>query len=290
MATNTALSFGVKTAPQYLTYQEMLRVWKETDANPAFEHAWLFDHFMPVTMDPAGPVLEGWTLLAALAAQMQRVRVGVMVTSNTFRHPALLAKEAVTVDHISNGRLDFGIGAGWHEMEHNAYGIPLYTPGERLRRLGEACEVILKLWTEPVASFDGTYYQLHDAHFEPKPVQQPHPPIIIGGGGEKVTLRIVAKYADIWNFDGSDVEVYRHKNTILDDYCRALGRDPATLTRSVQYRFNPDNLGEARAALARYIDLGASHFILYLPRQFSADIVARLASEVARPLQEAARD
>lgn len=286
MAPDKPLSFGVKTAPQYLTYQQMLRVWKEADANAAFEHAWLFDHLMPVTMDPTGPVLEGWTLLAALAAQTQRVRVGVMVTSNTFRHPALLAKEAVTVDHISNGRLDFGIGAGWQEMEHHAYGIPLQPPGERLRRLGEACEVILKLWTEPVANFAGTFYQLHDAHFEPKPVQQPHPPVVIGGGGEKVTLRIVAKYADIWNFDGSDAEAYARKNALLDEYCRALGRDPATLTRSVQYRFDHDNLSAARAALGRYIALGATHFILYLPRVFPDDIVSRLASEVARPLME----
>ncbi len=286
MARDRQLSLGVKTAPQYASYAEILRIWKETDANLAFAHAWLFDHFMPVTMDPTGPVLEGWTLLAALAAQTERVRLGVMVTSNTFRHPALLAKEAVTLDHISGGRLDFGIGAGWHEMEHQAYGIELYSPGERLRRLEEACEVVLKLWTDDVASFDGKYYQLHDAHFEPKPLQKPHPPVVIGGGGEKRTLRIVARYADIWNYGGGTLDEFVHKSAVLDEHCRAIGREPGEIERSVQYRVDPSAFAEAREALAGFIQAGATHVILYLNHPFPADIVARLASAVAQPLRE----
>ncbi len=137
------LRFGIKTAPQNTTYEDMLRVWQEADEIPVIEHAWLFDHFMPIgNYDPAGPCLEGWSLLAAFAAQTKHLRLGLMVTGNTYRHPAVLANIGATIDIISHGRLDFGIGAGWNELEHTAYGIPLYKPGERIRRLGEACEVV----------------------------------------------------------------------------------------------------------------------------------------------------
>jgi len=285
MPTGKRVSFGVKTAPQYTTYDDILRIWKAADATPIFEHAWLFDHLMPITLDPTGPVLEGWTLLAALAAETERVRVGIMVSSNTFRHPVLLAKEAATVDRISHGRLDFGIGAGWQEMEHTAYDIPLYAPGERLRRLGEACEVIRRLWTEEVANFEGKYYQLRDAHFEPKPVQQPHPPFVIGGSGEKLTLRIVAQYADIWNFGGGTLDDFARASAILDEHCRAIGRDPAQIERSVQYVVDPAQLAEARETVAGFLQAGATHIVLYLRAPFPQDIVQRLAAEVAEPLR-----
>src|SRR5690348_15264401 len=146
--TGLRLRFGIKTAPQHTTYDDMLRVWREADARPIIEHAWLFDHFVPLSGDTMGPCLEGWSVLAALAGQTERLRVGLMVTGNTYRHPAVLANIGAAVDHISHGRLDFGIGAGWNELESNMYGIPLYAPGERIRRLGEACEVIKRLWTE----------------------------------------------------------------------------------------------------------------------------------------------
>src|SRR5438105_4383799 len=141
MTNQTRLQFGIKTAPQYTTYDDILRVWREADGIPIFTHAWDFDHFIPLGPDPTGPCLEGWTLLAALAAATTRLRVGCMVTGNTYRHPAVLANMAATVDHIAHGRLDFGLGAGWNELEHTAYGIPLDPPGPRLRRLEEACEV-----------------------------------------------------------------------------------------------------------------------------------------------------
>jgi Luciferase-like monooxygenase len=153
--TTRRLRFGIKTAPQHTTYDDIRRVWEEADAIPIIEHAWVFDHFVPLGTNPAGPCLEGWTLLAALAARTDRLRVGVMVTGNTYRHPAVLANMGATVDALSHGRLDLGIGAGWHEQEHAMYGIPLYAPGERIRRLGEACDVIKRLWTEPVATYDG---------------------------------------------------------------------------------------------------------------------------------------
>ena len=149
-----------------------------------------------------------------------------MVTGNTYRHPAVLANMATTVDIISNGRLDFGIGAGWNELEHESYGIPMYTTGERIRRMGEACEVARLLWTEDRANFDGKYYQLKDAMSNPKPVQKPYPPITIGGGGEQLTLRIVAEYADIWNFTGGPIETFKHKSAVLDSHCAELAAIP----------------------------------------------------------------
>src|SRR5947209_15279258 len=152
--TRRPLRFGIKTSPQHTTYDDILRVWREADSISIIEHAWLFDHFVPLGGDTSGPCLEGWSLLAALAGQTERLRIGLMVTGNTYRHPAVLANIGATVDRISHGRLDFGIGAGWHEGEHAMYGIPLYAPGERIRRMGEACEVTRLLWTEPVANFE----------------------------------------------------------------------------------------------------------------------------------------
>jgi F420-dependent oxidoreductase-like protein len=285
MATSNQVSFGIKTAPQHTTYPDILRVWREADTIPAFEHAWVFDHFMPLGNDPTGPCLEGWTLLAALAAETHRIRIGQMVTGNTYRHPAVLANMGATVDVISEGRLDFGIGAGWNELEHTAYGIPLYTPGERIRRLGEACEVIRLLWTQTVANFDGRYYQLKEARCEPKPVQKPYPPFVIGGGGEQLTLRVVARYADVWNFAGGPLDVFRHKNEVLDGYCAEIGREPASIRRSVQLMMDPGNLGASRDTVGSFIRAGANHIVLSLRYPYPEGIVSRLAAEVVGPLQ-----
>ena len=284
-ATPKPLRFGIKTAPQHTTYEDMLRVWREADALPIFEHAWDFDHFMPLGSDPTGPCLEAWTLLAAFAAQTERLRVGVLVTGNTYRHPAVLANMGATVDIISHGRLDFGIGAGWNEREHTAYGIPLYEPAERIRRLGEACEVIRRLWTEETVDFEGRYYQLRDARCEPKPVQKPYPPFMIGGSGEQLTLRVVARYANIWNYAGGPVEEFRHKNEVLDGHCAAIGRDPASIERSMQITMDPANLGAARDTLRGFIASGATHLILNLRAPYPEDLVRRLAAEVAEPLR-----
>ncbi len=272
------LRFGIKTAQQNTSYDDILRVWLEADGVPVIEHAWAFDHFIPLGPDPTGPQLEGWTLLGALAARTERLRLGLMVTGNIYRHPAVLANIGTTVDVISHGRLDFGIGAGWNELECRMYGIPLYTPGERIRRLGEACEVIKLLWTETVANFDGKYYQLKDARCEPKPVQKPHPPFVIGGSGEQLTLRIVAKYASVWNFVGGDIETFRHKNT-------AIGRDPKTIERSIQTRVNYNNLNETKDGIRPYMQEGATHIILNLTAPYPENIVHRLAEEIVAPLQ-----
>jgi alkanesulfonate monooxygenase SsuD/methylene tetrahydromethanopterin reductase-like flavin-dependent oxidoreductase (luciferase family) len=185
------------TAPSQVGYPDVLRVWREADAIPQIEHAWLFDHLMPIFGDPDGPVHEGWTLLSALAAHTRRLRLGVLVTSNRFRPPALLAKIATTVDIVSGGRLDFGIGAGSRpshplaRREYDAHGLPFHDFAHSVAALAEACTVIRRLWTEDEPfDFDGAHVRLTGAFGNPKPVQRPHPPILIGGRTSAV-LRVM---------------------------------------------------------------------------------------------------
>ena len=272
--------WGFKTAPQHTTYEAMLNVWEEADKTPAFEHAWLFDHMSPIQGDLDGPCLEGWTLLSALAARTERLRLGLMVAGNTYRHPAIHAHQAATVDVISGGRLDFGVGAGWNEYEHSSMGIPLYKPGERIRRLGEACEITKRLFTQHLTDFDGRYYQLKEARLEPKPVQKPHPPFVIGGSGEQLTLRVVAQYADIWNATANDVETFKHKTRVLHEHCAAVGRDVGEIELSVQTRVNYDDIPASVATLQPLVDAGATHLILTLTYPYPVGIIAQLADEV----------
>ena len=279
------ISFGIKTAPQHTTYEEILQVWRQADQNPAFEHAWLFDHYAPIFSDLDGPCLEGWTTLAALAAETKRIRLGLMVTGNTYRHPAVLASIAATVDIVSNGRLDLGIGAGWNEYEHASMGIPLYAPGERIRRLDEACQIIKLLYTQHLTTFEGRYYQLREARREPKPVQKPSPPFVIGGGGEQLPLRVVAKHADVWNFAGGTVEDFKRKVRILGEHCEKVGRDMQQIKLSAQVRVDYDNLAETAEITQRFIDAGANHFVYTLSSPYPQDIVARIADEVVRTNQ-----
>lgn len=274
------LSFGIKTSPQHTTYEEMLPIWKEADQIEAIEHAWLFDHFSPIQGDVSGPCLEGWTVLAAFAAETERLRLGLMVTGNTYRHPAVLAKIAATVDVISKGRLDFGIGAGWNVYEHESMGLELYKPGERIRRMDEACEMIKGLFTKPTVDFDGRYYQLKEARSEPKPVQKPWPPFVIGGGGEQLTLKVVAKHADIWNTTGSSIDEFRHKVEVLHGHCATVGRDPAEIALSVQLRPDADDLAATVEQIKPFVDAGATHFVLIVPNPYPEGIVPRIADEI----------
>lgn len=274
------ITFGIKTAPQHTTYEAILQVWQQADVNPAFAHAWLFDHYAPIHSDLDGPCLEGWTTLAALAAETKRIRIGLMVTGNTYRHPAVLASIAATVDIVSNGRLDLGIGGGWNEYEHESMGIPLYKPGERIRRLDEACQIIKQLYTQHLTTFEGRYYQLKDARREPKPVQQPHPPFVIGGSGEQLTLRVVAKHANVWNFVAGPVDVFQHKVSVLKEHCAAVGRNLDTIDLSTQVRVDYDDLSAARERTQTFVDAGANHFVYTLTYPYPDDIVARLADEV----------
>ena len=211
------------------TFEEVQQIARHAEST-GWDGFWYADHFMPDGADTSAPWPEAWTTLAGLAASVPRIRLGTLVTGNTYRHPAVLAKMAATVDHMSGGRVVLGLGAGWQENEHRQYGIDFYTVPERLARLDEACQVIKALFGEKSASFGGKYYQLAEASLEPKPVQSPLP-LMVGGGGEKVTLKITARWADEWNVWG-DVETLRHKMKVLDGHCADAGRDPAAIQRS----------------------------------------------------------
>lgn len=241
------VTFGIKTSQANTTYEQVRRVWLEADRVTAFEDAWLWDHMVPLRGDVSGPALEAWTLLAALAAQTRRLRLGVIVTDNRLRPPAVLAKMAATVDRISGGRLVFGIGAGGSrvpdpdaralvERELAAYGIEVVSTREAIDALDEACVIVRRMWTEP-APFDlaGAHYSLRAAVCEPKPIQQPGPPIMIGAAGRR-SLRVVARHADIWNCPtrGGDVAEFRRLSDELDVACSEVGRDPSEIVRSVQ--------------------------------------------------------
>jgi alkanesulfonate monooxygenase SsuD/methylene tetrahydromethanopterin reductase-like flavin-dependent oxidoreductase (luciferase family) len=278
--------FGIATAPQQVGYHDVLRVWREADTIPAIEHAWLFDHFMPIAGDPDGPIYEGWTLLSALAAQTRRLRLGVMVTSNRFRPPAMLAKIAATVDAVSGGRLDFGIGVGsrpGHPLarrEYEAYGVPFHDSAQAVGSLAEACALIRRLWTEDKPfDFHGTYYQLTGAFGNPKPVQRPYPPILIGGRSSP-TLRVVAEHADLWNIPGGDIDDCIRRSALLDRYCAEIGRDPASITRSIHLPVSYDQPGVTREAIGEAIDAGFRHIVLGLPVPYPPDVARWVADKL----------
>jgi F420-dependent oxidoreductase-like protein len=230
MKPDAGMRFGLFTGLTNARWEEVLGLWRHAEAT-GWDLACVTDHFMPNTTDRVGDTLECWTTLASLAAVIPRMRIGTIVSGNTYRHPAVLAKMAANVDVVSGGRLVCGIGAGWQENEHQAYAIPFGTLRERLERLDEACQVLKLLWTHPRATFQGRYYRLEDAPLMPKPVQQPHPELMVGGGGEKVTLRIAARHADHVNIWGGP-DVHARKAKILAEHCAAVGRDPATIVRS----------------------------------------------------------
>jgi F420-dependent oxidoreductase-like protein len=225
------MRFGVFTGLSGLNWPDVLDLWRHVEAT-GWDIACVTDHFMPNSRDREGSVLESWSTLAALSAVVPRMRVGTIVLGNTYRHPAVVAKMAAQIDIVSGGRLLLGLGAGWQKNEHDAYGIPFYTMRERLERLDEACQVIRSLWTEHRSNFTGRFYQLSEAPLQPKPVQKPHPEFMIGGGGERITLRIVARHADHWNVWGGP-DVLRRKSAILEEHCSKVGRDSATIVRSV---------------------------------------------------------
>ena len=218
----------------------MLAVWQAADDIDVFESGWTFDHFYPIFSDSTGPCLEGWTTLTALAQATKRLRLGTLVTGIHYRHPAVLANMAAALDVISDGRLELGIGAGWNEEESGAYGIELGSIRERFDRFEEACEVLTSLLSNETTNFDGKFYQLKDARNEPKGPQRPHPPICIGGSGEKRTLRITARYAQHWNFVGGPPEMFAHKREVLASHCADIGRDPKEITTSAHLRLEPD--------------------------------------------------
>lgn len=211
------------------TWEDTLNVARHAEAT-GWDGVWFADHFMPNQADTSGPTAEAWTTIAALSALVPRVRIGTLVTGNTYRHPAVLAKMAAQCDVISGGRIVLGLGSGWQENEHAAYGLEFSTVPGRLKRLEEACQVIKGLTTNLKTDFDGKFYQLKDAPLNPRPVQNPLP-LLIGGGGEHVTLKITAKYADEWNVWGTP-ETLRNKMAILDAHCDKIGRPRTAIQRS----------------------------------------------------------
>jgi len=263
---------------------------------------WVADHFMASREPIDGPMLECWSLLAGLSTSVPRLRLGPLVSGNTYRHPAVLANMASTIDHLSGGRFVLGIGAGWQENEHRAYGIEYFDVPGRLARLDEACEVLHQLLTTARANVSGQYYQLDDAPMEPKPLQG-RLPLLVGGSGEKVTLRIVAKWADEWNTWGTP-EVLKAKGAILERHCEALGRDATTIARSAQVVVNLDGTGspfermpsvnvsvaEMQDLLGRYQQARVDEFILpdwnLGTGTARCDIIDRFMTEVAAPFRE----
>lgn len=226
------IRFGIHSGPQHTTFAEYLELWRATE-DLGLDWASVFDHFLPIQTDPEGPCFEGLTLLSAMAAHTSRIRCGILVVGNTYRNPAVLANIATTIDHVSGGRLELGVGAGWYEMEHEEYGIPFHTVGRRIRMLGESAQILRSLWTEHRTTFEGRYYHMEDALCEPKPLQEPQIPLWIGGAGERLTLRVAAESADGWNTFFVPLEEYRHKLDALVAHCRVVGRDPGEIRKSL---------------------------------------------------------
>lgn len=274
------MRFAFKTAPQHTNWEDMLAVWRAGDDIEIFESAWNFDHFYPIHSDSTGPCMEAWVMLAALAQATRRIRLGSLVTGIHYRHPAVLANMVASLDIISGGRLELGVGAGWNEEESGAYGIELGTPKDRSDRLEEACQVMIGLLTQETTTFSGRFFQLENARCNPKPVQKPHPPICIGGSGERRTLRTAARFAQHWNFVGGTVDEFRAKRDILWQHCSDVGRDPGEILLSSHVRFQ----GDAKATAATAAALGEEGLglaIIQLPPPHRPDVLGPLADALA---------
>ena len=276
------VAFGIKTPPQHGPWADFLDVWRAADDVEIFESAWTMDHFYPLTPPLDGTHLESWTVLAALAQATKRLRMGCMVNGMHYRHPAVTANAAVTLDHISGGRFNLGLGAGWFEPESNAYGIPLGSLKDRFDRFDEGLEVIVSLLTNEYTNFDGRYYQLANARCEPKPVQS-RIPIVIGGRGPTRTLPAAARWADMWDLAGPDSPaMWKATSDILDERCAAIGRDPAAIRRSVHLMWADDADPSAMAATAAdYAVAGVDLVIFSMRAPYQASRLEPLAAALA---------
>jgi F420-dependent oxidoreductase-like protein len=276
------MRFGIKTAPQHTTWSNMLDVWKAADDIDLFESAWNFDHFEPIFSDRTGPCLEGWSMLAAMAVATKRIRIGCQVSGMPYRHPSLLANMAATIDVISGGRLEVGLGAGWNQQECDMLGIELPPMKERFDRFDEGVEMIVKLLTvdETVVDFEGTHYALRSARCEPKPIQRPHPPIAIGGNGPTRTLRTVAKWAQHWNSLSSNVDEWKKNRDVLHQRCAEVGRDPSEIACSVNLWWTGDT-GALLANAQAYADAGVDIGIVILSPPHTPEPLDAIASALA---------
>jgi len=279
------LRFGICT-DQNLPFDTLVERWQYFE-QLGFDSAWDCDHFNQPSR-PDGPYFEGWTLLAALAARTERIRVGVLVSSNTFRHPALIAQQAVTLDHISNGRLELGFGAGWFVPEHERFGIAFPPPRERVDEFYEAVQVVDSLLRNETTTFAGKYYRLDGAYVRPAPVQQPRPPLTLGAHRRRM-LRICAEYADSWNSFGT-VDEMRERNELLDEHCAAIGRDPGEITRSfygwaaqMGEQGLPDPWESTDAfedVVGRYAEVGVNEFVIDQPSPEQFGVLEQVAADV----------
>ena len=307
--TNYPIRFGIQTGQQLVEWPQMLDLWRKADVW-GYDSLWNFDHFYPIFVPPDGPCLEGWTTLAALAQATTRVRVGTLVSGNTYRHPCVTAKMAATLDHVSGGRFNLGIGAGWFELEHHNFGIDFKSVGARLAALDEACRIIKSMFTEERTTLHGTHYTVTDTLGLPKPVQRPHPPIMIGGRGERVVLRIVAEHADMWNSFG-DAARMRELIDVIRRHGDAVGRDTEQIEKTVMmplcYRATKDReqfvcavaasidqtspevararvmIGDAQECLdtiERYTRAGVTHFIFMTFAPYIEEEMQRFAEEI----------
>ena len=285
--------FGICT-DQALPYPVLVERWQYFE-ELGFDSIWDCDHFLRPS-DPSGPYFEGWTLLAALATQTSRIRVGVLVGSNTFRHPALLAHEAITIDHISGGRLELGFGAGWFVEEHQRFGIRFGEPGELVDRFEEGVKVIDALLRGGPVTFEGRHYQLDGARFRPPPVQSPRPPLTLGAHRSRM-LGICARYADRWNSFGTVGEI-AERNRLLDEACRGIGREPSEIIRSfygwasnMAAQGLPDAWSSVDAfaeVVGRYAEAGVNEFIMDQPRPEQFKIAERIVSDYILPSRSGA--
>ena len=268
---------SVKLAPTY-DYPVLAEFWRTAD-QLGFHGIWDYDHFYGL-VDPQQPTYEGWTTLAAMAAQTTNSRVGCLVGSVTYHNPALLAKMAVTIDHISGGRAEFGLGAGWHEPEHLGYGIDFPAPGARVEMLDEALTVIKRLWSEDSVTHSGRFFTLRDAVANPKPLQHPHPPIVIGGSKPRM-LRVIARHADEWNMAGGQTpDEWAKVNADLDAACAEVGRPREEIRRGVQLFLHPkqsEQIDKELDTLGVYGKVGCQHVVLSFYQPPDAELLQRCA-------------
>ena len=276
------LRFGLKLSGQDTSVEELRGIWRIAD-EAGFDHVWDFDHLAAIGPDgPDRPIFEGWALQAAMAQATKRARIGCLVTGNTYRNPALLAKLAVTVDHLSGGRLEFGIGAAWAKIEHEMYGFDGLD--HRVGWLSESLQIMKSLFTQERTTFEGRYYHFKDAIANPKPVQKPHPPFWIGASGRN-TLRLVARYADVWNIAGGDPKAVKELVPMFEEACGAVGRDSSEIRRSIQFGWDGRDRDELIQVSGSYLAHGVTEQVVYLR---GAEPIA-LADKIAVLLPELRR-
>lgn len=271
------MRFAFRTHLQHSTWAEIRDVWLAADERPVFESGWVADHFYPTKSDSSGPIFESWVTLTTLGAITNRLRVGLLVSANPYRHPALVANMAATLDVLTGGRLELGLGAGWSDEEAEAYGLPLGSLTERFDAFEEALEVITSLLSQETTTFSGTYYQLTDARCEPKGLQTPHPPICIGGAGERRALRAVARWAQHWNYRGGSLTELERKREVLARHCADIGRDPSEIRQSMQLSWNGEDPGELRAKAESYLEAGLDLAILTSPMPHRPKVIEAAA-------------